>query len=299
VAALNMPTAEVDVSEDLVRRLLAAQHPDLVDRRLRLVANGWDNAIFRLGDDLAVRLSRRQLGADLVANEHRWLPELAARLPMPIAAPVRTGRPTEEYPWAWSVCSWFDGEVAADAALSAPALEAQRLGAFVRALHTEAPPEAPDNPWRGQPIADLRPRIDENVDRLGTLVVRRVVARRAAELSDVDDWTGPPIWLHGDLHTANVVVRHGRLAAVLDFGDITSGDPACDLAIAWMLFTGSDRTIFRAAASTDDAPVDDATWQRAQVWALHFALLYLLHSADNDRFRRMGRSLLAALDAAG
>jgi aminoglycoside phosphotransferase (APT) family kinase protein len=294
VAAQNMPAAEVEITEGLVRRLLAAQHPDLADQPLLLVANGWDNAIFRVGDALVVRLPRRQLGADLVANEQRWLPGLAERLPIPIAAPLRVGVPTDEYPWAWSICPWFDGDVAADAVLASPMTEARRLGAFVAALHIEAPPDAPDNPFRGQPIAELRPRIDASVDRLGDVIDRRSIVRLVDRLCDVDDWPGPPVWLHGDLHSANVVVRDGAIAAVLDFGDITSGDPACDLAIAWMLFTGDDRNAFRSAAAPR-SPVDDATWQRAHVWAVHFALLYVLHSADNERFARMGRSLLTAV----
>ncbi len=286
-----MPAAEVEITEGLVRRLLSEQHPDLADQHLTLVANGWDNAIFRVGDDLVVRLPRRQLGADLVANEQRWLPALAERLPIPIAAPVRIGVASEEYPWAWSICRWFEGDVAADATLTSPATEAQRLGAFVAAFHTDAPVDAPDNPHRGQLMADLGERISANIDRSGSLIDQHAVARRAAELLDVDDWAGPAVWLHGDLHSANVVVRDGSIVAVLDLGDITSGDPACDLAIAWMLFADDARQIFRAAAGVR-SPVDDATWQRAEVWALHFALLYLLHSADNERFARMGRSLL-------
>lgn len=180
MAALNMPSAEVEVGDDLVRRLLAAQHPDLADRSITLVAHGWDNAIFRIGDDLVARLPRRQLGADLVATEHRWLPDLVRRLPLPIAAPLRVGRPSDEYPWHWSICAWFDGEVAADVTLAAPASEAVRLGAFIAALHTAAPPDAPDNPFRGQPMAGLHPRIEVSIDRLGTVIERHAVERLAA-----------------------------------------------------------------------------------------------------------------------
>ena len=291
-----MPAAEFEIGEDLVRSLLVEQHPDLADCRLALVAEGWDNVIYRLGDDLVIRLPRRQLGADLVANEHRWLPDLASRLPIPIAAPIRTGAPGGNYPWAWSICAWFDGDVAADVALADPAIEARRLGEFVAALHTVAPIDAPANPFRGQPMAYLRSRIPDTVERLGPLVDGDAVSKRARDLLTVDDWDGPPLWLHGDLHTANVVVRDGAIAAVLDLGDLTSGDPACDLAIAWMLFVDRERDLFRATAGSR-FPIDDATWQRGQAWALHFALLYLLHSRDNERFGRMGAQLLAAVDA--
>ena len=289
MAAQNMPAAEIDIDAGLVRRLLADQHPDLAGLPLSPVANGWDNAIFRLGDDLAVRLPRRRAGADLVVNEQRWLPELAPRLPLPVPVPVRVGQPSDDYPWSWTVVAWFEGAVAADAALVDPTVEARRLGRFVDALHTQAPSDAPFNPFsRGQPIAELRPRVVDSIERLGDSIDVGAVAGRFDRLTDVDDWQEPPVWLHGDLHSANVVVREGRIRAVIDFGDITSGDPAVDLAIGWMLFDETALGVFRSSAGT----VDDATWSRAQAWALHFALLYLLHSADNPRFGRMGAQLL-------
>jgi aminoglycoside phosphotransferase (APT) family kinase protein len=288
VAAQNMPAAEIDIDEPLVRRLLAAQHPDLAGLPLALVANGWDNAIFRLGGDLAVRLPRRQLGADLVVNEQRWLPELASRLPLPVPVPLRVGLPSDEYPWNWTVVAWFDGDVAADVALVDPMLEARRLGRFVDALHTPAPADAPVNPFRGQPIDELRPRVVNSIERLGRSIDAGAVTARLDRLTDVADWNGAPVWLHGDLHSANVLVCDGTICAVIDFGDTTSGDPAVDLAIGWMLFDEAALDVFRASAGA----VDDATWSRAQAWALHFALLYLLHSADNQRFKRMGTHLL-------
>jgi len=283
-----MPAAEIDIDDGLVRRLLADQHRDLAALPLTLVANGWDNAIFRLGGDLAVRLPRRQLGADLVVNEQRWLPELASRLPLPVPVPLRVGLPSDDYPWSWTVVAWFDGDVAADVALADAMVEARRLGRFVDALHTPAPADAPLNPFRGQPIDELRPRVVNSIERLGESIDAAAVAARLDRLTDVADWHEAPVWLHGDLHSANVVVRDGMVRAVIDFGDITSGDPAVDLAIGWMLFDDAALDVFRASAGT----VDDATWSRAQAWALHFALLYLLHSADSPRFWRMGTRLL-------
>ncbi len=291
----NMPAAEVEVDEQLVARLLATQHPDLADRPLTVVANGWDNVIVRIGDDLVARVPRRREGAALVENEQRWLPELAARLPIPVAAPVLMGAPTDEYPWRWSICPWFDGDVAADVSLADPDRAADRLAAFVADLHAVAPDDAPSNPFRGQPLGPLIERLEENVTRLDDRALARRIGRRVDELAATPDWDGPPLWLHGDLHTANVVVRDGQIAAVLDFGDITSGDPAVDLAIAWMMFDDGPRARFRAGAGSGGAGVDDATWDRAQVWGLHFAVLYLLHSADAERFARMGATLLARL----
>lgn len=288
MAAQNMPAAEIDIDDGLVRRLLADQHPDLAALPLTLVANGWDNAIFRLGGDLAVRLPRRQLGADLVVNEQRWLPDLASRLPLPVPVPLRVGLPSGDYPWNWTVVAWFDGDVAADVELVDPLVEARRLGRFVDALHAPAPADAPVNPFRGQPIDELRPRVVNSIERLGGSIDAAAVTARLDRLTDVDDWNGAPLWLHGDLHSANLLVRDGTICAVLDFGDITSGDPAVDLAIGWMLFDDEALAVFRESAGT----IDDATWSRAQAWALHFALLYLLHSADNPRFGRMGAHLL-------
>lgn len=289
-----MPAAEVDVTDDLVRRLLAEQCPDLAERPLVLVANGWDNVIFRLdGGDapLTVRVPRRQLGADLVANEHRWLPELAPRLPIAIPAPVRFGEPSDEYPWKWSVCPWFDGDVAADVTPDHLGREARRLGAFLAALHTPAPSDAPHNVYRCGPVTEPRPRFEGAVERLGSLVDGPRVRARWEELVCVEEWRGDPVWLHGDLHTANVIVRDGAISAIIDLGDVTAGDPAVDFAIGWMLFDDEDRSSLRTAAGG----VDDATWSRAEAWALHFAMMYLLHSADSERFERMGTALLARL----
>lgn len=289
-----MPAAEFDVTDSVVRSLLVAQHPDLADRPLTLIANGWDNVIYRLGGDLVARLPRREMAAALVTNEQRWLPGLADRLPIAIPAPVRHGTATDEYPWAWSICPWFDGVVAADVALTAPELEARRLGEFLDALHAAEPPGAPPNPYRGHPVRELRSRFARRVEQIADRVDASVVLAKWDELVDVEEWTGPPLWIHGDLHTANVLVDHGAIRAVIDWGDITAGDPACDFAIAWMLFDATGRQHLRAAAGRHVA-VDDATWQRAQAWALHFAVMYLLHSADNPRFERMGTELLSAI----
>lgn len=287
-----MPAAEVEVTEELVAELLVAQHPDLADLPLRLVAFGWDNAIFRLGDHLCVRLPRRELAAELVRHEQRWLPHLAPTLPLPIPAPLRVGAAADGFPWAWSVCPWFDGDVAADAPLASPHREARRLGEFAAALHRPGPTGVPHNAFfRGAPIDVLTPRVEEN---LVALQFGRAdeVRRRWRDLVDAAPWSGPPLWIHGDLHTANLLVDGGAISAVIDFGDITAADPAVDLAIAWMLFDPAERAVFREAASGGPYPVDDDMWCRAEAWALHFGVIYLLNSADNPRFTRMGTQLL-------
>ena len=182
MAAQNMPAAEVDIDEGLVRRLLEDQHPDLAHLPLTMVANGWDNVVFRLGHEMTVRLPRRQLAADLVVNEQRWLPELAPRLPIPIPSPLRIGLPNDVFPWRWSIVPWFDGEVAADVALADPVAQAHRLGGFVAALHTPAPLDAPLNAFRGQPISELHPRVAANIERLGASIDGGAVATRVGHL---------------------------------------------------------------------------------------------------------------------
>jgi aminoglycoside phosphotransferase (APT) family kinase protein len=283
-----MPAAEVSIDEALVRALLVEQHPDLADRPLRPTANGWDNVIFRLGDDLVVRLPRRLAAVELVEHEQRWLPTLAPRLPLAIPTPVRVGVAGQGFPWPWSVCEWFEGNVAARAALADPTADAARLGAFLVALHQPAPADAPHNPYRGVPLRERDPILRDCLARLGDDVDRDAVLQRWEPLLATPAWSAGPCWVHGDLHPANVVVRDGALAAVLDFGDLTAGDPATDLAVAWMLFPASSREAFREAAGS----ADDDLWARAQGWALALSLAYLAGSADHPLVSEIGRRTL-------
>ena len=288
--AEDMPAAEVDVGPAVVRALLDEQFPDLADLDLVELAYGWDNAIFRLGDHLTVRLPRRAMAAELVEHEQRWLPELAPRLPLPIPAPVRAGRPGGDYPWSWSVCPWLPGVIAARTAPDDPFEAAELLGAFLAALHHEAPSDVPANPYRGVPLAERDEVVRQRAHQLADLVDAPAVLSCWDDLSSTPTWGGPPLWLHGDLHPANVLVDHGRVSAVIDFGDITAGDPATDLALAWMLFPTEARSTFRSAAGN----IDDDTWARARGWALALALAYLASSADNPMFARLGEQVLAA-----
>lgn len=290
----NTPSAEIDVDADLVRRLLADQHPDLADARVELVASGWDNVTFRLGDDLAVRLPRRSAAAELVEREQRWLPVLAPGLPLPVPVPVRVGRPTAYYPWSWSVVPWFDGRPAGTDPELDGELAARDLGAFLAALHRPAPAAAPTNPVRGIPLAR---RDDATKDRLARLpgdVDASALARRWEHCLAAPAWDGPPLWLHGDLHAHNVLSRQGRIVAVIDFGDITAGDPATDLAVAWSLLGPDDRPAFREAASTPERPVDDAMWTRAEGWALSVGIALLAASADAPAMAAMARRMIGA-----
>jgi aminoglycoside phosphotransferase (APT) family kinase protein len=304
-----MPAAEVDVTADLVRRLLAAQHPDLAGLPAEPLANGWDNTLFRLGDELVARLPRRALGASILVNEQRWLPSLAPRLPLPVPAPVRTGVPGEGYPWPWSVVPFLPGTPASDGSPFDPRRAAADLGGFFGTLHVPAPPDAPANPVRGVPLERRAARFEQNLAALDDAALDGaapggrggrdlVLAAWEAALA-VPAWDGPPVWLHGDPHPANILIDDGRVSGIIDFGDITAGDPASDLSLPWMLLPAACHGDFRAAyiAAGHGTPAD-ALWARGRGWALYLALVLLAWSADNPRLHDVGRRTLAAVLAA-
>ncbi|MGU3410677.1 aminoglycoside phosphotransferase family protein [Microbacterium sp. M1A1_1b] len=287
------PAAEFTVDVALVRSLLADQHPDLADLRLELVANGWDNVIVRLGPALAVRLPRRAVAAELVAHEQRWLPLLARQVAavVPVPAPVRTGRPALGYPWSWSIVPWLPGVPAGERVGGVGV--ARTLADFVRLLHVPAPSDAPVNPVRAVPLAT---RTDAVLDRLATSGAPRAVELAALwrAAADAPTHAGPPVWVHGDLHPFNLLVEPGadgdRLSAVIDFGDVTAGDPAVDLATAWLTLDHRARVAFLGAVA-----VDDATTLRARGWAVSIGSA--LWTSDDSAFRTVGaRGLQAALD---
>jgi aminoglycoside phosphotransferase (APT) family kinase protein len=297
VAVNRMPTAEVEVSADLVRRLLADQHPDLARLPVEFLANGWDNELYRVGEGLVARLPRRALGAQIIKNEQRWLPGLAPRLPLPIPYPERTGVPACGYPYSWSVVPYLPGVPATQASFSDPDAAAAAVGGFLGALHVPAPADAPANPFRGVPLAERAGNFAANLALIGghdqvdpDAVLRGWDAALAAPSYD-----GPPVWLHGDLHPANVLVNDGQVSGVIDFGDITAGDPAGDLSVAWMLLPLRCHNSFWSAYQAADGRVDDALRARARGCGLNLAIVFLAHSEDNPVLREVGRRTLSAV----
>lgn len=288
----EVPAADVDITDELVRTLLKRQHPDLAGLRLRPAGNGWDNVLYRLGDELAIRLPRRAQAHRLLLNELRWLPFLAPRLPIPIPSAVRSGQPAAGYPYHWAVVPWFDGQSAA----TRPAAErdgyAAELGKFFRLLHVPAPADAPRNLVRGVPLSTREEAFAGRLDNGGPLTdgLWREIFRAGAT---APRYQGPPVWLHGDPHPHNVIVEPGkgpaRIAAVVDFGDITAGDPASDLAVAWLHFSAAGREVFRA-----ELPYDDGTWLRARGWAVHYGLMMAL-LPEHDPLWASGRHALGEL----
>jgi aminoglycoside phosphotransferase (APT) family kinase protein len=250
--------------QELVRALLRDQHPDLADLELRDVSGGWDNQQWRLGEELAVRLPRTERAPALLHTEQTWLPVLAERLPLPTPVPMRIGKPSGLFEHTWTIARWVEGEPADHAPITR--LEAAEvLAGFLRALHHQAPADAPANPSRGIPLAGLH-----GVDSWFEVIADHADAAREVweKTLAAPVWHGAPLWLHGDLHPANVVVRDGMLAGVIDFGEMCAGDPATDLSAAWILLPAG------AAGRFFDAyeQADDATITRARGWAVLRAL---------------------------
>jgi aminoglycoside phosphotransferase (APT) family kinase protein len=290
-----MPAADVEVSADLVRRLLADQHPDLARLPVEFLANGWDNELYRVGDGLVARLPRRALGAKIITNEQRWLPGLAPRLPLPIPSPERTGVPACGYPYSWSVVPYLPGVPAAQASCFDPAAAAAAVGGFLGALHVPAPADAPANPFRGVPLAERASTFAASLALLGGQVDRDAVLRAWVAALAAPGYDGPPVWLHGDLHPANILVNEGLVSGVIDFGDITAGDPAGDLSVAWMLLPASGHAIFWSAYQAAGGRAGDAVRARARGWALNLAVVFLAHSEDNPVIRHVGRRTLSTV----
>ena len=294
----RMPPAEVEVSADLVRRLLADQHPDLSPLPVEFLANGWDNELYRVGDGLVARLPRRALGAQIIKNEQRWLPGLAPNLPLPIPRPERTGVPACGYPYSWSVVPYLPGVPAAACSFD-PKAAAAAVGGFLGALHVPAPADAPANPFRGVPLAERASTFAANLALLTGQVDRDAVLRAWVAALTAPGYDGPPVWLHGDLHPANILVNDGQVSGVIDFGDITAGDPASDLSVAWMLLPPDCHADFwlayQAAGGRASGPAGDALRARARGWALNLAVVFLAHSEDNPVLRQVGRRTLSAV----
>lgn len=267
-----------EIDEELVRELLREQHPELAGLELHQAVRGWDNQMWRLGDELAVRLPMTPRGPELLRSEQRWLPELAERLPLPVPTPVRVGEPSDRYPKTWSVVKWVPGEPADRTPISAGSDGAETLAEFLLALHQEAPAEAPPNPSRGVPLKLLADEVEKGFEALADHIpagAREIWADALA----AGEHEGPDVWLHGDLHPANVVVADGALSGVIDFGELGGGDPATDLAAAWVLLPdGEAKRLFELYSRADEHTV-----RRARGWAVRQSLMLVSVGLAGDR----------------
>jgi aminoglycoside phosphotransferase (APT) family kinase protein len=274
--ARKMHADEVDTDVSLVRRLLLAQFPHWADLPIEpLPSAGTVNAIYRLGDDLAVRLPRVGQWARDLEKELHWLPKLAPHLPLPVPEPLAVGRPGAEYPWQWSVYRWLEGENATIEAIADPRQAAIELARFVGALRQIDPAGAP--PGRGVSLAKRDAETRAAIASLDGMVdADDLTAAWDAALAE-PAWADEPVWIHGDLLYGNVLAVRGRISAVIDWGAAGVGDPACDLMAGWTFFSAETRDVFRAALS-----VDDATWARGRGWALSVAVIFVPYYVNTN-----------------
>lgn len=290
-----MHEGQVHTDDARVRRLVASQFPQWGGLSIRRVASfGTDHDVYRLGEDLSIRLPIVQWATSQAEKEARWLPRIAPSLPLRVPLPVAAGRPGFGYPFAWSITEWLPGEDAVHAEIDLDAA-AVDLAKFVLALRGVSTAETPDRPKgaRGSPLAELDPSIRGALDALGARIDRAAVQRVWDEALEAEPHSGPEVWVHGDLLPGNLLVQDGRLTGVIDFGGLNVGDPACDLQPAWALFDATSRSAYREALN-----VDDAAWRRGRGWSVCqavMALPYYWHS--NSRMVMQSWSTLSALGA--
>jgi aminoglycoside phosphotransferase (APT) family kinase protein len=271
---------EVSIDVPLVQRLVGAQFPRWSDLPIRPVeVGGWDNKTFHLGEHMTVRLPSAESYVPQVEKEHRWLPELAPRLPLPIPVPLAKGRPGSGYPFPWSVYPWIESETATVGRIEDLVEFATTLADFLVALQqidpTGGPPPGPHNFFRGGSLKVYDAETRQALDALNGGIDTRAACEVWGSALDAA-WHGPPVWFHGDVAWGNLLVEEGRLSAVIDFGTSGVGDPSCDLAISWTLFGGESREAFRTVLQPDDA-----TWARGRGWTLWKALITLAGSPNS------------------
>ncbi|TDD17056.1 aminoglycoside phosphotransferase family protein [Nonomuraea diastatica] len=272
------------ITAALARRLVDTQFPQWAELPLTLLdPAGSDHVIYRLGEQLSVRLPRHAGAVGQAAKELEWLPRLAPQLPLAIPVPVGVGEPGFGYPWRWAVSRWLEGEVATVEALAHSSAAAVRLAEFLLALQQYMPEdvqtlEARDD-LTGQSLKSRDHATLAAIAQVGDVFDTTAMTDLWETALNAPAWDRPPVWFHGDFHTGNLLTLDGRLNAVIDFGGLGIGDPACDLTIAYTLMSAGSRAAFRAALG-----VDDATWTRGRGWALTTGLnAYTSYAAVNPR----------------
>jgi aminoglycoside phosphotransferase (APT) family kinase protein len=263
----------VTIDSALVQKLITAQFPQWSGLFIKPVEfSGWDNRTFHLGADMTVRLPSDQTYALQVTNEQHWLPKLAPSLPLSIPTPIAMGKPGEGYLWNWSIYRWIPGHTATIAGIQDLSQFAVALAEFLVGLQycdsTGGPTAGPQNFYRGGALATYDGEAREAIAALKDKSVAAAITKIWNEAL-ASTWERPPVWVHGDIAVGNLLVQNGQLSAVIDFGQLAIGDPACDLAIAWTLFSGESRAAFQSTLK-----LDQASWVRGSGWALWKALCW-------------------------
>ena len=259
----------------LIQRLIATQFPQWQTLPLKEVFSaGTDNSMFRLGDDLVVRLPQHPEAAVQILKEQRWLPVIAPHMHCEIPLPLANGVPTTDFPYPWSVCQWLQGENAIEAKVSDFHQAAVTLASFINDLQslnaTDGPVPGEHNFYRGVPLQNRNAQYLTALDQIHDMINTKAALTLWQQVLKADEWKYAPVWIHGDIHAGNLLVRNGCISAVIDFGGLGVGDPACDMMVAWNFLTTDSRAVFREAVKADDA-----TWKRAQGWALSMAVIAL------------------------
>ncbi|WP_026564185.1 aminoglycoside phosphotransferase family protein [Bacillus sp. UNC41MFS5] len=282
-----------EINLSLVKRLISGQFPEWTDLALEpFHSSGTENAIYRLGEDMFVRLPLGDWAINQVKKEQQWLPFLASHLPLTIPEPLAFGLPAEGYPWRWSVYRWIKGENAIMGHIDNPYQAATELAHFVTALQrinpAGGPPPGDHNFGRGLPLAMRDAGVREAIANLHNTIDTDAATLAWEAALQAPVWDGPPVWIHGDLLPGNLLVEQGRLSAVIDFGGLGVGDPATDWMFAWNLLSVENREMLRVAQS-----VDDATWARGRGWALSVGLIALpYYQSSNPVFASVARRLI-------
>ncbi len=289
----RMHSDEVAIDTALARRLVDQQCAQWSGSEITpLAASGSSHALFRLGDDLLIRMPRIEKAALQVAKEQRWLPKLAPALSLSTPIPVARGVPAEDYPFDWSIYRWLPGEPLDQDLVGRQAATGARLADFIQRLWRvdsgDGPAPGPHNGFRGAPLAPRDAATRAGIAAIGGLIDAPAALALWECSLRAPAWAGNPCWIHGDLLPSNLLQLEGELSAVIDFGCIGVGDPACDLMAAWTVLRGAGRDTFRQCLD-----IDDATWQRARGWALSFAAIALpYYLQTNHDLAAVARSTL-------
>ncbi|MCS5712911.1 MAG: aminoglycoside phosphotransferase family protein [Candidatus Babeliales bacterium] len=276
-----MNNIQINIDTNLVHRLVTSQFPQWKDLLIQPVAkSGWDNRTFHLGSEMLIRMPSDEEYAFQVEKEQYWLPKLAPLLPLEIPSPLAMGEPGEGYPWKWSIYRWIEGESASKGQIDDITKFAATLAGFLLALHaidsTNGPKPGPHNFYRGGDLSTYDAETKQAINVLkGKIDVG--LATEIWESAIETSWQGMPVWIHGDVSVGNLLVKKGRLSAVIDFGQLGVGDPACDLAIAWTFFKGESREVFRKKLQ-----LDVNTWARGRAWTLWKGLIVAAGITDSN-----------------